>query len=58
MSEPKWIPLKAWAKRVYGDFMPCNHTLLKWAHDGLIQPQPKKHGRFWKVCPNAEYKDD
>jgi hypothetical protein len=55
---PRWIPLKLWAKREYGDKPPCRATLLKWVHDGRIQPAPEKHGKAWQVRPTAEYKAD
>lgn len=57
-TEPKWIPLKVWAKRIYGDFAPHKNTLLRWANDGHIQPQPAKQGKKWFFHPNAQYKGD
>lgn len=56
--QPKWISLREWARATYGDAVPHINTLLKWVHDGRIQPQPEKHGRLWRVRPGAEYKAD
>lgn len=55
-AQPKWLPLRTWAKLNYGDAMPCINTLLKWVHDGRIQPQPEKHGKSWRVKAIAEYR--
>lgn len=56
--QPRWISLRDWAKSVYGEGSPHINTLLKWVHEGRIQPQPEKHGKEWKVRPHAEYKAD
>lgn len=29
--------------------VPHTNTLLRWVHDGRIQPQPKKVGKAWQV---------
>lgn len=55
---PRWISLRDWAKKEYGDAMPHINTLLKWVHTGRIQPQPEKHGALWRVRPYAEYRAD
>lgn len=57
-SAPRWISLREWAKREYGDATPHINTLLKWVHTGRIQPQPEKHGVLWRVRPHAQYKAD
>lgn len=58
VMHPRWVSLREWAKSVYGDSKPHINTLLKWVHDGRIQPQPEKHGKSWRVRPHAEYKGD
>jgi hypothetical protein len=58
VMQPKWIPVRQWAEQTYGDAKPHINTLLRWIHDGRIQPQPEKHGRGWRVRPFAEYKAD
>lgn len=58
VMQPRWISLRDWARQVYGERCPHINTLLKWVHEGRIQPQPKKHGREWRVRPEAEYTPD
>jgi hypothetical protein len=55
--KPRYITLQEWAKAMFSR-VPHNNTLLRWVHDGRIQPQPKKIGRVWQVRPNAEYVAD
>jgi hypothetical protein len=55
---PRYVPLTVWATQVFGDHCPHNNTLLKWVHEGRIQPQPKKIGRGWFLVPHAEYVSD
>ncbi|MDC8756225.1 excisionase [Janthinobacterium fluminis] len=55
--EPRYITLSEWAARMFSK-VPHNNTLLKWVHEGRIQPQPKKMGRAWQVRPTAEYQAD
>lgn len=54
---PRYITLQEWAVIMFSK-VPHNNTLLRWANEGRIQPQPKKIGRVWRVKPNAEYKGD
>jgi hypothetical protein len=57
--DPKYIPLKEWAARMFGDTkLPHDNTLLNWVHQGKITPMPKKIARKWWVRPNAEYQDN
>jgi predicted site-specific integrase-resolvase len=52
------VPLQEWAKLLMGEHAPHNNTLLRWVHEGRIQPQPVKIGRKWFVRPDAEYISD
>lgn len=52
--QPRYITLNEWAASQFSR-VPHYNTLIKWVHDGRIQPQPKKIGRAWQVRPNAEY---
>jgi hypothetical protein len=38
--------------------IPHENTLLRWVHDGRIQPQPKKIGKSWQVKRDAQYVAD
>jgi hypothetical protein len=55
---PKYVPLAIWADQLFGEFAPHKNTLLRWVHEGRIQPQPVKMGKYWFVLPNAEYTPD
>lgn len=55
--QPRYITLNEWAATQFSR-VPHYNTLIKWVHDGRIQPQPKKIGRAWQVRPNAEYVSD
>ena len=57
-KQPRYVPLRVWAQLLLGDHAPHDNTLLRWVHDGRIQPQPKKIGRKWFVRPDAEYCPD
>lgn len=57
-GSPRYIPLTIWAELLFGEHGPHYNTLLRWAHEGRIQPQAKKIGRKWFVVPNAEYVGD
>ncbi len=54
---PRFITLPEWAALTYSK-VPHQNTLLKWVHEGRIQPRPQKVGRSWWVRPNAEYVSD
>lgn len=49
------ITLKTWGKNRYPDNQPAPETLRKWARNGNIYPPPEKHGREYKVSPDAFY---
>lgn len=51
---PRYITLREWAASQFS-VMPHANTLLRWVHDGRIQPAPIKVGKSWWVKPNAEY---
>jgi hypothetical protein len=55
--KPKYVTLQEWAATMFSK-VPHNNTLLRWVHDGRIQPQPRKIGKHWQVRPNAEYTSD
>lgn len=55
---PRYVPLNVWAEQVFGEHAPHYNTLLRWVHDGRIQPQARKIGRKWWVAPSAEYVGD
>lgn len=57
-GNPRYLPLSVWATQVFGEHVPHQNTLLKWVHEGRIQPQPKKIGRGWFLVPHAEYVSD
>lgn len=57
-TQPRLVPLKEWAKIVFGDYAPHANTLLKWVQDGRIQPMPTKVGKGWFVPPSANYVGD
>ncbi|WGG52597.1 excisionase [Rugamonas sp. DEMB1] len=39
-------------------YAPHPNTLLRWVHEGRIQPQPRRIGRTWWVTPAADYRGD
>lgn len=55
--KPRYITLQEWAAMMFSK-VPHQNTLLKWVHEGRIQPQPLKVGKRWQVKPHAEYKAD
>lgn len=55
--KPLFITLQEWAAASFSK-VPHNNTLLRWVHEGRIQPQPEKIGRIWRVKPAAVYKAD
>ena len=57
-AQPRLVPVAVWAASLFGDRAPHNNTLLRWVHDGRIQPRPRKIARIWWVTPNAEYIGD
>lgn len=57
-SQPRLVPLREWAAIVFGVHAPHPSTLLRWVHEGRIQPQPRRIGRTWWVAPAADYRGD
>jgi hypothetical protein len=57
-ASPRYLTLQDWAAMLFGENMPHTNTLLRWIHEGRIQPAPKKIGRRWWVTPSAEYVED
>lgn len=53
-SQSRYITLQEWAKLMFSE-VPHANTLLRWVHDGHIQPQPEKIGRKWQVKRDARY---
>lgn len=54
-KRPQLLPLQVWADNMFGEHAPHANTLLRWVHEGRIQPQPRKISRRWWVSPEAEY---
>lgn len=52
--QSRYITLQEWAAMMFSK-TPHNNTLLKWVHDGHIQPRPQKIGRKWQVKRDARY---
>jgi hypothetical protein len=57
-APPRLVPLAVWAAMVFGERAPHANTLLRWVHDGRLQPRARKIGRIWWVTPSAEYVED
>jgi len=57
-KHPRYVPLAVWAQLMFGEYSPHHNTLLRWVHEGRIQPQPKKMGKYWFVKVDAEYTPD
>jgi hypothetical protein len=55
---PRYLPLKVWADQVFGEHQPHPNTLLRWVHEGRIQPPAKKIGRHYYVRPESDYLED
>ena len=58
LSGPRYILLQDWAAAVFGETAPHQNTLLRWVHEGRIQPAARKIGRRWWVTPTADYVED
>ncbi|WP_321782393.1 excisionase [Burkholderia pyrrocinia] len=52
------VPLKEWAKSVFGEHMPHVNTLRRWVQNGKILPCPQLVGRGYFCTPDAAYFDD
>ena len=55
--QARFITLQEWAAENFSK-VPHNNTLLRWVHEGRIQPQPEKIGRIWRVKRDATYRAD
>jgi len=55
--QPRYMTLHQWAGAMFAK-APHKNTLLRWVHEGRIQPQPEKIGRLWFVKPSAVYRAD
>jgi hypothetical protein len=51
---PRYVTLQEWAASMFSQ-VPHTNTLLRWVHDGHIQPAPEKIGRKWQVKRDARY---
>ncbi len=54
---PTYVSLERWAEIHYGEDAPTPATLRAWARQGKILPPPVKHGRSYRVSPEARYVD-
>lgn len=52
--QSRYVTLDEWAKLMFSE-VPHPNTLLRWVHNGHIQPQPEKIGRKWQVKRDARY---
>lgn len=55
--QSRYVTLQEWAGLMFSK-IPHNNTLLRWVHDGRIQPQPEKIGKHWQVKREARYVAD
>lgn len=55
--QPRFITLQEWAESMFST-VPHRNTLLRWIHEGRIQPQPMKIGKGYQVKREAEYRPD
>ena len=55
--QSRYVTLREWAEMMFSK-IPHENTLLRWVHDGRIQPQPKKIGKYWQVKRDAQYVAD
>lgn len=51
----KLLTLEEWSEKTYESKQPSIKTLRRWARSGNIYPAPEKHGREYRVKPNAIY---
>jgi predicted site-specific integrase-resolvase len=52
--QSRYVTLKEWAAMEFSR-VPHVHTLMRWAREGHIQPQPEKVGKSWQVKRGARY---
>ncbi|MBW5814441.1 excisionase [Yersinia kristensenii] len=53
----KLLTLEEWCDETYKTNKPKIQTLQRWARNGNIYPAPEKHGKRYRVKPNAIYID-
>ncbi|MDN0124411.1 excisionase [Yersinia aleksiciae] len=53
----KLLTLEEWCDETYKTDKPTIQTLQRWARNGNIYPVPEKHGKRYRVKPNAIYID-
>ncbi|MFC0225638.1 excisionase [Serratia aquatilis] len=52
----KFLTLEEWCNETYSvETRPSIQTLQRWARNGNIYPAPEKHGRRYRVKPDAIY---
>lgn len=51
----KFLTLEEWSSETYEGKQPTLQTLQRWARNGNIYPAPEKHGREYRVRPDACY---
>jgi predicted site-specific integrase-resolvase len=56
-AKSRYVTLQEWAELMFSK-VPHPNTLLRWVHDGRIQPQPQKIGKCWQVKRDAVYMAD
>ncbi|QIP93099.1 MULTISPECIES: excisionase [Serratia] len=49
------IKITDWAKEEFDEPVPSYPTLIKFAKNGMISPQPVKAGRHWRVERTARF---
>lgn len=52
--QSRYVTLQEWAETMFSK-VPHSNTLLRWVHDGHIQPPPQKIARVWQVKRDARY---
>lgn len=50
-----FLTLTTWAQQNYPDNPPPLTTLRRWARNGNIYPPPERHGKAYRVDPEAFY---
>ncbi|ENG1466260.1 TPA: excisionase [Yersinia enterocolitica] len=53
----KLLTLEEWCDETYKTDKPTIQTLQRWARNGNFYPAAEKHGRQYRVKPNAIYID-
>ncbi|XTZ40025.1 excisionase [Salmonella enterica] len=49
------LKLETWGKLTYPDDPPPLTTLRRWVRNGNIYPAPERHGKCYRVDPDAFY---